>query len=138
MTSHIHDKHSNALLLALLNLLADFDGQIPEEAIAILNELRQRSDSMPPLYADVLGLPSWSTCADLVERVESLSQEQLATASYAFHIFRSYERMLRINAAKKSPEQKAASEAQIERVRDLIARTKTALDEAIRQSDTES
>lgn len=124
-------RKSNYLLLSLLNSLADFDGQILEEAVCILNDLRECSNPVPPLYTDVFGLPLSATCTDLVERVEILSEEQLAIASYAFQVFRSYEQMLRVDTTEMAPRQRAASEAQMQRVRLLIERTKSALVEAI-------
>ncbi|MGA7934560.1 MAG: hypothetical protein WCA35_13510 [Kovacikia sp.] len=123
-------KRSKSLLLALLNSLADFDGELSEEAIGLLDELEQRSDRLPPLYADVFVLPGSATCADLVKRVKTLSQEQVAIASYAFQIFRFYEQILRANPGDASPQQKAAYESQMERVRSSVARTKLALAES--------
>lgn len=131
MPSPLSGKHSNSLLLSLLNLLADFDGQVSSEAIVLLDELRYRSDFIPPLYADVFGLPASSTCADLVDRVESLAQEQVAIASYAFQIFRSYEQLLKVKTEDVAPEQKAAYESQMDRMRLVVARTRSALAEAI-------
>ncbi|MDX2228305.1 MAG: hypothetical protein NW220_01615 [Leptolyngbyaceae cyanobacterium bins.349] len=119
------------MLLALLNSLADFDGELSEEAIALLQELQTRSHPIPPLYADVFLLPPTATCADLVSRIQSLSQEQVAIASYAFQIFRYYEQILRAYPSNGSPEQKAAYESQIERVRLSVARTKAALAESL-------
>jgi hypothetical protein len=120
-------KHTNALLLALLNSLADYDGQVPEAALSILDELQQRSDTLPPLYADVFGLFPSATCADLVQHIDSLTQDQVAIASYAFQIFRSYEQMLKIDTTHMAPEQKAACEAQMERIRFLVNRAKSAM-----------
>ena len=120
-------KHTNALLLALLNSLADFDGQVPPAALSILDELQQRSDTLPPLYADVFGLFPSATCADLVQHIDALPQDQVAIASYAFQIFRSYEQMLRIDTTQMSPEQKAACESQMERIRSLVNRAKSAM-----------
>jgi hypothetical protein len=124
-------KRSKFLLVALLNSLADFDGELSEEAIRLLDELAKRSDIVPPLYADVFVLPGSATCAALVERIRSLSQEQVAIASYAFQIFRYYEQILRANPGDASPQQKAAYESQIERVRLSVARSKTALAESL-------
>lgn len=124
-------KRSKFLLLALLNSLADFDGEISEEAAKLLEELKTRSQKLPPLYADVFVLPPAATCADLVDRIRSLSQEQLAVASYAFQIFRYYEQILRAIPDDSSPQQKAAYESQVERVRLSVARTKAALAEAL-------
>ncbi len=124
-------KRSKFLLLALLNFLADFDGEISEDARELLAELQYRSDVLPPLYADVFLLPGSATCADLVTRIRSLSQEQVAIASYAFQIFRFYEQILRANPGDGSPQQKAAYESQIERIRLSVARTKTALAESL-------
>lgn len=126
-------KRSKSLLLALLNSLADFDGELSEEAVKLLEELKTRSRQLPPLYADVFALPHSATCADLVDRVRSLSQEQLAVASYAFQIFRYYEQILRASPGDASPEQKAAYESQVERVRLSVARTKAALAESMKQ-----
>lgn len=123
-------KHTNALLLGLLNSLSDFDGQISAETLGILDELQQRSDPLPPLYADVFGLFPTSTCADLVQHIDSLSQEQVAIASYAFQIFRSYEQMLKIDTTEMAPEQRAACESQMERIRSLVNRAKSAMTEA--------
>ncbi|XGV97278.1 MAG: hypothetical protein ACAF41_31710 [Leptolyngbya sp. BL-A-14] len=125
-------KRSKFLLLALLNALADFDGELSEEAIGLLDVLAQRSDVVPPLYADVFVLPPGATCADLVERVKSLSQEQVAIASYAFQIFRFYEQILRANPGDASPQQKAAYDSQMERVRLSVARTRAALAESFK------
>lgn len=127
----LKQKRSKFLLLALLNSLADFDGELSDEAIELLEELKTRSHRLPPLYADVFVLPHLATCADLVDRVMSLSQEQVATASYAFQIFRYYEQILRANPGDTLPEQKAAYESQMERVRLSVARTKVALAEAV-------
>ncbi len=124
-------KRSKFLLLALLNSLADFDGEISEAARELLVELQHRSDVLPPLYADVFLLPNSATCADLVTRIRSLSQEQVAIASYAFQIFRFYEQILRANPGDGSPQQKAAYESQIERIRLSVARTKAALVESL-------
>ncbi len=124
-------KRSKFLLLALLNSLADFDGEISEAARELLAELQHRSDVLPPLYADVFLLPNSATCADLVTRIRSLSQEQVAIASYAFQIFRFYEQILRANPGDGSPQQKAAYESQIERIRLSVARTKAALVESL-------
>lgn len=126
-----HRKSSHTLLLMLLNLLADFDGEISAEAARILNALRNRTETVSPLYADVFGLPASATCADLVRQVEVLSQQQVAIASYAFQIFRSYEQLLRANTTEISPRQQAAYESQLERVRLLVKRTRVALAEAI-------
>lgn len=135
MPSPIQDKHTSALLLSLLNSLADFDGQVSSEVVELLDELRTRPDSIPPLYADVLGLPASSTCADLVDRLESLAQEQVAIASYAFQIFHSYEQLLRVKTENVAPEQKTAYESQLERMRLVVARTRSALAEAIEGSN---
>ncbi|MBM0740632.1 hypothetical protein JOY44_03200 [Phormidium sp. CLA17] len=115
----------------MLNSLADFDGELSEKAIELLNELNTRSHRLPPLYADVFVLPYSATCADLVDRVKSLSQEQVATASYAFQIFRYYEQILRANPGDSSPQQKAAYESQLERIRLSVARTKVTLAESL-------
>jgi ABC-type phosphate transport system auxiliary subunit len=123
-------KHANALLLLLLNSLADFDGHVSEDAARLLDELRERSEVIPPLYADVFRLPIVATCADLVNRIESLSQQQVAIASYAFQIFRSYEQMLRVNTNVTS-QQQAAYESQLERIRSLVVKTRSALHEAL-------
>jgi len=131
MPSPLSGKHSNSLLISLLNLLADFDGEVPSEAVVLLDELRDRSDAILPLYADVFGLPTSSTCADLVDRIESLTQEQVAIASYAFQIFRSYEQLLKVKTEDVAPEQKAAYESQMDRMRLVVARTRSALAEAI-------
>ena len=127
----MQQKRSKSLLLALLNSLADFDGEQSEEAIKLLAELKTRSHRLPPLYADVFVLPHSATCADLVDRIASLSQEQVAIASYAFQIFRFYEQILRANPGDSSPQQKAAYESQIERIRLSVARTKVALAESL-------
>ena len=124
-------KRSKSLLIALLNSLADFDGELSKEAIKLLDELSTRSHRLPPLYADVFVLPYSATCADLVDRIASLSQEQVAIASYAFQIFRFYEQILRANPGDSSPQQKAAYESQIERIRLSVARTKVALAESL-------
>lgn len=130
MASSLREKHSNSLLLNLLNLLADFDGQICTKAAKILTELKTRNDVIPPLYADVFGLPPSTTCTELVQRVEQLSEQQVAVASYAFQIFRSYEQMLKVNI-DVAPAQRAAYESQLDRVRLLVSRARTALSEAI-------
>jgi hypothetical protein len=122
--------NSSKLLLKLLNLLADFDGEISAGAAAILNQLGYRAEPIPPLYADVFGLPAAATCADLVNRIETLSPEQRAVASYAFQIFHSYEQMLRVQTAQ-SPEQQAANESQLEQVRLRVARTRQVLAEVL-------
>ena len=127
---NLKQKRSKFLLLALLNSLADFDGELSEEAVKLLDELKSRSDRLPPLYADVFVLPHSATCADLIDRVTSLSQEQVAIASYAFQIFRFYEQILRANPSDSSPEQKAAYESQLERIRLSVARTKATLAES--------
>lgn len=134
MRSPIEGKHTNALLLMLLNSLADFDGEISDHAAALLRELQQRSHPLPPLYADVFGLPSWATCADLVQRIQALSSEQVAIASYGFQIFRSYEQMLRVDTTQMSPEQQAASESQLERLRLLVSRSRSAIAESLGES----
>lgn len=131
MPSSIQDRHSNALLLSLFNLLADFDGQVSPVAIELLDVLRTRLDSIPPLYADVVGLPAASTCADLADRLESMEQEQVAVSSYAFQIFRSYEQLLRVNTTDVAPEQKAAYESQLDRMRLVVARTRSTLAETL-------
>jgi hypothetical protein len=131
MSSSIHEKHSNSLLLLLLNSLADFDGQISEDAALILQELACRYDRIPPLYADVFGLPATATCTDLVQRIYTFSEHQIAVASYAFQIFRSYEQMLRANKTDVAPEQRAAYESQLDRIRTVVARTRATLLEAI-------
>ncbi|HEY9638879.1 MAG TPA: hypothetical protein V6C57_00255 [Coleofasciculaceae cyanobacterium] len=111
--------------------MADFDGQISAASLNTLNELQQRSDPLPPLYKDVFGLLPSATCADLVHHINSLSQEQLAVASYAFQIFRSYEQMLKIDTTEMAPEQRAACESQMERIRSLVDRAKSAMTEAM-------
>ncbi|MBD2463348.1 hypothetical protein H6G89_20150 [Oscillatoria sp. FACHB-1407] len=126
-------KRSKVLLLALLNSLADFDGELSEDAKLLLDELSQRSNIIPPLYADVFLLPRSATCADLVKRIRSLSQKQIAIASYAFQIFRFYEQILRVNTAETSPQQQAAYASQLEKVRLSVARTKVALAESFGQ-----
>lgn len=131
MPSPLSAKSSNFLLLSLLNSLADFDGQISTHAAVLLNALRHRCDPLPPLYADVFGLPFSTTCADLVERIECLTEDQVMIASYAFQIFRSYEQLLKVNTADVAPEQKAAYESQLERIRIVVARTRSALAEAL-------
>ncbi len=123
-------KRSKFLLLSLLNSLADFDGALTEEAVRLLEELKTRSHSLPPLYADVFALPYSATCADLVDRIMSLSQEQIAVASYAFQVFRYYEQILKANPSDGSPQQRAAYESQVERIRLSVARTKAALAES--------
>lgn len=131
MPAPIQGKRANTLLVSLFNLLADFDGQVAPKAVELLDELRTRPDPIPPLYADVLGLPAASTCADLVDRLECLAQEQVAIASYAFQIFRSYEQLLRVDTSNVAPQQKAAYESQLERMRGVVARTRSTLAEAI-------
>lgn len=127
----LKQKHSKTLLLALLNSLADFDGELSEEAVRLLEELRNRSDKIPPLYADVFVLPNSATCTELVARIASLSQEQVAIASYAFQIFRFYEQILKANPGDSSPQQQAAYESQIEKIRLSVARTRAALAESM-------
>lgn len=127
----LKQKRSKSLLLALLNSLADFDGELSEAALELLDELKTRSHVLPPLYADVFALPDSATCADLVDRINSLSQEQIAIASYAFQIFRYYEQILRACPSEGSPQQKAAYESQVERIRLSVARTKAALAESL-------
>jgi len=127
----VKQKRSKFLLLALLNLLADYDGELSEDATELLDELKSRTYNLPPLYADVFGLPHTATCAELVDRILSLSQEQRAIASYAFQIFRYYEQILRAYPGDGSPQQKAAYESQVERVRLSVARSKTALAESL-------
>jgi len=122
---------SSHLLLTLMNSLADFDGELSEEALALLEKLKTRSHNVPPLYADVFSLPHAATCADLVSRIMALSQEQIAIASYAFQIFRYYEQILRASPRGESLQQKAAYESQVERIRLSVARTKVALAEAV-------
>ncbi len=119
------------MLSALLNSLADFDGELSDEARTLLEELKQRSDRVLPLYADVFLLPYSATCADLVERITSLSQEQVAIASYAFQTFRYYEQILKVNVTETSPQQRAAYESQIARIRLSVARTKAVLAESL-------
>lgn len=119
------------MLLALLNSLADFDGELSKEAVDLLDELKTRSQRLPPLYADVFMLPHTATCAELVDRILSLSQEQIAIASYAFQIFRYYEQILRAHPSDSSPQQRAAYESQVERVRLSVARSKAALVESL-------
>jgi hypothetical protein len=131
MSSPLQSKPSKTLLLALLNSLADFDGQISDHAVNLLEALRHRSDIIPPLYADVFGLPFASNCAALVDRIESLTEEQVMIASYAFQIFRSYEQLLRASTATVDPEQQSAYESQISRIRIVVARTRSALAEAL-------
>ena len=121
------------MLSALLNSLADFDGELSEEAIKLLGELKNRSDGVLPLYADVFVLPHSAICADLVDRITSPSQEQIATASYAFQTFRFYEQILKANTTETSPRQKAAYESQIERIRLSVARTKAVLVESLEE-----
>ncbi|MBW4464089.1 MAG: hypothetical protein KME07_01445 [Pegethrix bostrychoides GSE-TBD4-15B] len=120
-------------LLKLLHLLADFDGEISAEAAALLNQLRHRPDLVPPLYADVFGLPIATTCSSLVQRIETLTPAQNAVASYAFTIFRSYEQMLGVQSSAK-PEQQAAYDSQLEQVRLQVAKTKLVLAEALAKS----
>jgi hypothetical protein len=131
MAPSLHRKSSHSLLLMLLNVLADFDGEISAEAAKIIDALRHRTETVPPLYADVFGLSASATCADLVKQIEALSQQQVAIASYAFQIFRSYEQLLKANTTEVSPRQQAAYESQLERVRLLVRRTRVALAEAI-------
>ncbi|WP_416666574.1 hypothetical protein [Egbenema bharatensis] len=131
MASPLQSKPSKTLLLSLLNLLADFDGQISDAAANILQILKHRSDPLPPLYADVFGLPFSSTCAELVDRIHALTEDQVKVASYAFQIFRSYEQLLRVNTATVAPEQQAAYESQLSRIRVVVARTRSALAEAL-------
>lgn len=131
MPSPLSTKSSNFLLLSLLNSLSDFDGQISEHATALLNALRHRTDTVSPLYADVFRLPFSATCADLVQRIESLTEDQIMIASDAFQIFRSYEQLLKVNTADVAPEQKVAYESQLERIRIVVARTRSALAEAM-------
>jgi hypothetical protein len=126
----VKQKRSKFLLLSLLNSLADFDGALTEEAVRLLEELKTRSHSLPPLYADVFALPYSATCADLVDRIMSLSQEQIAVASYAFQVFRYYEQILKANPSDGSPQQRAAYESQVERIRLSVARTKATLAES--------
>ncbi|MCY7324253.1 MAG: hypothetical protein LH660_21245 [Phormidesmis sp. CAN_BIN36] len=115
----------------MLNSLADFDGELSEEAVRLLDELKKRSDTVLPLYADVFVLSDLATCADLVDRITSLSQEQIAIASYAFQTFRFYEQILKVNITETSPQQRAAYESQIERIRLSVARTKAVLAESL-------
>ncbi|MGG6296801.1 hypothetical protein ACQ4M4_20595 [Leptolyngbya sp. AN02str] len=124
-------KLSDLLLLSLLNFLADFDGELSEDALTILEELKTRSHVIPPLYADVFVLPHSATCADLAVCVSSLTRPQVAVASYAFQIFRYYEQILRANPENASKEQRVAYESQIERIRLSVARTKAALAEVM-------
>jgi hypothetical protein len=127
----LKQKRSKFLLSALLNFLANFDGELSEEALKLLSELRKRSDRVLPLYADVFVLPHSATCADLVDRITSLSQEQITISSYAFQTFRFYEQILKVNIAETSPRQRAAYESQIDRIRLSVARTKAVLAESL-------
>jgi hypothetical protein len=126
-----HTQSSTRLLLCLLNFLADFDGQISESAAEVLAVLRVRADRIPDLYADVFRLPFGSTCAEFVERIESLTEEQVKVASYAFHIFYSYEQLLKVNIDTAAAPQKVAYESQLERIRVVVERTQTALSNTI-------
>lgn len=117
-------------LLKLLHLLADFDGEISADAALLLNQLRHRNDPVPPLYADIFGLPAATSCASLVNRVETLTPAQNAVASYAFTIFRSYEQMLSVQSPSTSKQQ-AAYDSQLEQVRLQVARTKLLLAETL-------
>lgn len=127
----LKQKRSDALLLALLNSLADFDGELSEAALGLLEELKNRANRLPPLYADVFLLPHAATCADLVDRIWSLSPEQVAIASYAFQVFRYYEQILRAQPGEGSVSQQAAYESQVARIRLSVARTKAALAESL-------
>jgi len=127
----LKQRRSNFLLLSLLNLLADFDGEIAQETTEILEQLKNCDNSVPPLFADVFGLLESATCAQLVECVMSRSPEQLANSSYAFQVFRSYEQMLRVDTTGMNLRQRAASEAQMEQVRLSVERARSALQEAI-------
>ena len=97
----------------------------------LLDELKKRSDTVLPLYADVFVLSHSATCEDLVDRITSLSQEQIAIASYAFQTFRFYEQILKVNTTETSPQQRAAYESQLERIRLSVARTKAVLAESL-------
>jgi len=127
----LKQKRSTTLLLALLNSLADFDGEPSEAVIELLDELKTRPHRIPPLYADVFALPYSATCADLAERITALSQQQVAIASYGFQIYRFYEQILRANPGTSSPEQEAAYESQLERIRLSVARAKVTLAESM-------
>ncbi len=131
LADKMQKKHFRSLLLLLLNSLADFDGQICEDVVPALNELRQRTDILPPLYADVFGLPTSANCVDLVNRLETLSQQQIAVASYAFQIFRNYEHLLKADSTAMAPKQRSVYEAQLERMRGLVARTRSLVTETI-------
>jgi len=131
----LHDRYDRKLL-KLLHLLADFDGEISTEAANLLNQLRHRTDPIPPLYGDVFGLPPTTNCSNLVNRIEALTPSQNAVASYAFTIFRSYEQMLRVQCPK-TPEQQAAYASQLEQVRIQVAKTKLLLAETIQKYQSE-
>lgn len=126
-----HTQSSNRLLLRLLNFLADFDGQISDSATEVLAVLRVRADRIPNLYADVFRLPFGSTCAEFVERIESLTEEQVRVASYAFQIFYSYEQLLKVKIDTAAAPQRAAYESQLERIRVVVERTRTILTNTI-------
>lgn len=123
-------------LLKLLHLLADYDGEIAPEAADLLNQLRHQANAVPPLYADVFGLPAATTCARLVARIESLTPAQNAVASYAFTIFLSYEQMLRVQSARTA-EHQAAYAAQLEQVRLQVAKTRLIQAETIGQCESD-
>ncbi len=123
--------HSRSLL-KLMNFLADFDGEISSESAKLLHQLRRQTEQVPPLYCDVFGLPAAATTAELVHRIESLSPDQRAVASYAFQIFHSYEQMLRVQTAT-TPKQQAAYESQLEQMRLQVAKTKLVLHEAMQE-----
>jgi hypothetical protein len=130
-SSHINQSR---ILLKLLNFLADFDGELSAEAVILLDQLRHQRDPVPPLYTDVFGLLAPATCAELVSRIEALSPEQRAVASYAFQIFRSYEQMLRVQTAQ-SPEQQSAYQSQLEHVRLRVAKTQLILTDTLAGAD---
>ncbi|MBF2003136.1 MAG: hypothetical protein IGS38_20730 [Synechococcales cyanobacterium M58_A2018_015] len=124
-------RKQSRMLLKLLNMLADFDGDLSTEAATLLEKLRHRRDPLPPLYADVFGLPATATCDELVSRIEALSADQRAMSSYAFQIFHCYEQMLQVQTPE-SPEQQAAYQSQLEQVRLRVAKTKRLLAETRR------
>jgi hypothetical protein len=126
--------NQSRILLKLLNLLADFDGELSAEAIVLLDQLQHQRDLVLPLYTDVFGLPANATCAEVVSRIKMLSSKQRAVSSYAFQIFRSYEQMLRVQTAQ-SPEQQIAYQSQLEQVRLQVARTRLILTDALARTD---
>jgi hypothetical protein len=91
-----------------------------ENIPGILDELSKRSDVLPPLHCDALGLPQGSTCNQLAQKVRSLHEDALGLAVNFFKAMEDYTNYLNVNTDNLTEPRRTAHEANLETTRERL------------------